>query len=97
MLTKTKIAFAVALSPARLPSHGRAGLRPKSRQPLSVLLGPGRQAQPYIGTAVPRSAPRSIASRNVAPARLHFSPRSARLPGAGTHCAGRRRRRRRRS
>ena len=67
MLTKTKIALAIALIAGSASVASAQGFDPNPANRYPSYTAPGGMAQHYIGTSVPGSASRSIASQNVAP------------------------------
>ena len=66
-MTKTKIALAIALVAGSASVASAQGFDPNPANRYPSYTAPGGMAQPYIGTSVPGSASRSIASQNVAP------------------------------
>ena len=66
-MTKTKIALAMALVAGSASVASAQGFDPNPANRYPSYTAPGGMAQPYIGTSVPGSASRSIASQNVAP------------------------------
>ena len=65
MLTKIALAIALVAGSASVASAQGFDPNPANRYPSYT--APGGMAQHYIGTSVPGSASRSIASQNVAP------------------------------
>ena len=66
-MTKTKIALAIALIAGSASVASAQGFDPNPANRYPSYTAPGGMAQHYIGTSVPGSASRSIASQNVAP------------------------------
>ena len=66
-MTKTKIALAIALIAGSASVASAQGFDPNPANRYPSYTAPGGMAQHYIGTSVPGSASRSVASQNVAP------------------------------
>ena len=66
-MTKTKIALAIAMIAGSASVASAQGFDPNPANRYPSYTAPGGMAQHYIGTSVPGSASRSIASQNVAP------------------------------
>jgi len=66
-MNKTKIALAIALIAGSASVASAQGFDPNPANRFPHYSAPGGMAQHYIGTNVPGSASRSVASQNVAP------------------------------